>query len=145
MAESEGFQDDQWWLECQLEHYKANRDKIADMCGVAEETRVVDPITGGQKGQKLQMFSLIPPEFLWELAKHYGVGARKYDRKNWEKGYAWSLSLDASQRHLNQWLRGEDFDQETMTNHLICAIWHLIALYTFDWREIGTDDIRIEG
>lgn len=106
------------------------------------EVRVVDPTTGGEKGSKLQRFSLIPYEFLWALAEHYGVGARKYADRNWERGYRWSLSLDAHSRHLNLWLRGEDNDEETGSNHLIAAAWHLIALYIFQRRGLGTDDIR---
>jgi hypothetical protein len=110
--------------------------------GVTVETRITDPLTGGQKGSKLQRFSLIPAEFLWALAEHYGVGARKYEDRNWERGYKWSLSQDAHDRHLNQWLRGENNDPETGTNHLIAAAWHLIALFIYQLRGLGTDDIR---
>lgn len=106
------------------------------------EIRTVDPQTGGEKGAKLQRFSLIPRDFLWELASHYGRGAKKYADRNWEKGYKWSLSQDAFERHYNQWLMGEDNDEETGTSHLICAIWHLIALWWFHKHGKGTDDIR---
>lgn len=108
----------------------------------SQETIVTDPKTGGQKGQKLARFSLIPRELLWALAEHYGLGARKYADRNWERGYNWSLSLDASERHLNQWLLGEDTDAETGSNHLVAAIWHLVALFVFQRRGLGTDDIR---
>lgn len=121
--------------------------KLEDSClniRCQGEVRVKDPKTGGEKGQKLARFSLIPSEFLWALAEHYGIGAHKYDDRNWERGYKWSLSLDASQRHLNQWILGEDGDPETGTSHLICAIWHLIALYIFHKRGLGTDDIRLK-
>lgn len=109
---------------------------------MSDEVRVVDPTTGGEKGSKLARFSLIPREFLWELSLHYGRGSKKYADRNWEKGYKWFLSQDAAERHWNQWLLGEDNDEETGTHHLICAIWHLIALYTFQRRGLGTDDIR---
>lgn len=107
-----------------------------------EEIRVVDEKTGGEKGSKLARFSLIPPEFLWGLAEHYGRGAKKYDDRNWERGYKWSLSFDALQRHLHQWLLGEDRDQETGTHHLIAVGWHVCALFIFQLRGLGTDDIR---
>ena len=109
---------------------------------VTDEVRIVDPKTGGEKGSKVQRFSLIPAEFLWELATHYGRGAQKYADRNWERGYKWSLSEDAYTRHFNQWKRGQDADEETGTHHLICAIWHLIALYIFQRRGLGTDDLR---
>ncbi len=105
-----------------------------------EERRVVDPVTGGAKGQKLQRFDLIPPEYEWELAEHYGKGAVKYDDNNWLLGYKWSLSYQALRRHLNQWWRGEDRDPETSTHHLIAVIWHSIALYTYQLRGLGTDN-----
>lgn len=110
-----------------------------------QEILVTDPITGGQKGAKLARFSLIPPEFLWALAEHYGKGARKYEDRNWERGYQWSLSLDALERHLNQWLRGEDRDEETDTHHLICVAWHAIALFVYSVRGLGTDNVRVKS
>lgn len=108
----------------------------------SSETRMVDPETGGEKGVKLARFSLIPSEFLWALAEHYGIGARKYDDKNWERGYKWSFSLDALQRHLHQWILGETKDPETGSNHLIAVAWHACALFIFQTRSLGTDDIH---
>lgn len=109
----------------------------------AAEVRITDATTGGQKGQKLARFSLIPSEMLWALAEAYGSGARKYEDRNWERGYKWSLSLDALQRHLNQWLQGETNDTETGANHLISVVWHATALFIFQLRRLGTDDIRL--
>ena len=83
--------------------------------------RVTDPITGGEKGRKKARFSLIVPSFLWELAEVYGEGAKKYSDRNWEKGYAWSLSYDALQRHIHQWVMGESIDKETGRHHLAHA------------------------
>lgn len=108
-----------------------------------EEVRVTDPITGGQKGKKIARFSLIPSEFLWALAEHYGKGAFKYEDRNWERGYNWSLSVDALQRHLHQWLQGEVCDEETGTNHLIAVAWHACALFIFQRRGLGKDDVCV--
>ena len=106
------------------------------------EIIIVDEKTGGQKGSKLARFSLIPVGFIWELAEHYGRGAKKYADRNWERGYKWSLSLDAHSRHLAQWLMGEDNDPETGSSHLVAAAWHLIALWFFHKFGKGTDDVR---
>src|SRR5712691_8117614 len=92
------------------EQRRAYAEYAKEDCGavpINQETRVVDPQTGGAKGRKLARFSLIPSEFLWALAEHYGRGSEKYADRNWEKGYAWSLCVDALQRHLHQWLTGE--------------------------------------
>ena len=106
------------------------------------EVRIVDPLSGGEKGQKLQRFSLIPRDFLWSLAEHYGKGALKYDDRNWEKGYRWSLSVDALERHLTRWLAGEDDDPETGSSHLLAVCWHAIALWWWHKQGLGTDDVR---
>lgn len=107
-----------------------------------EEVRIVDSETGGEKGQKLARFSLIPSDWLWALAEHYGVGALKYAPDNWRKGYCWRLSLDAHDRHLMLWRMGMDVDTETGSHHLISAAWHLIALWWFQQHGKGTDDLR---
>lgn len=114
------------------------------------EIRVVDPKTGGEKGSKLQRFCLIPRDFIWALAQHYGQGAKKYADRNWERGYAWGLTVDAHDRHLGAWIHGtpengwvpEDNDPETGSSHLICAIWHLVALWWFHRYGRGTDNVR---
>jgi len=110
-----------------------------------KEVRVVDPVSGGEKGMKSARFSLIPTEMLWALAGHYGRGSKKYGDRNWEKGYKWSLTCDAMERHYNQFRMGETIDEETGSHHLIAAISHLVALYIFDIRKLGTDDIRPQG
>ena len=110
-----------------------------------DEVHVVDPETGGAKGSKLAQFSLIPAEFLWALAEHFGIGVNKYERNNYLRGYRWSLSYDALQRHLHQWLMGETIDPETGSSHLIAAAWHCCALFIFEKRGIGTDDLRGAG
>ena len=106
------------------------------------ETIVTDPLTGGKKGQKIERFDLIPNAFERALARHYGVGCLKYADRNWERGYRWSLSVGALRRHLASWLGGESVDPETGSNHLIAVAWHAAALFIFELRGIGTDDVR---
>lgn len=104
------------------------------------ETIIEDPSTGGKKGAKLARFDLIPPEALWELAERYGLGCAKYEPRNWERGYAWSLSFAALQRHAWAWWAGEDRDAETGQSHMVAVAWHAFALFVFAKRGIGTDD-----
>lgn len=120
---------------------RLTQEAMSDLAKL-EEHRVVDPVTGGEKGAKLARFDLIPPEPMWALAEHYGKGAAKYGDRNYERGYNWSLNVAALQRHLNLWLRGEDNDSETHTNHLIAVAWHAFALFLFSARGLGTDDVR---
>lgn len=126
----------------------------------AKETEVrTTSSTGGQKGVKLQQFSLIPIGPLTALAEHYGRGARKYATHQWRKNYEWSKSYDALQRHLTAWWHGEELDtcpstgdgcsfvtnegepfegdpgtscyNHTGSHHLDAVMWHAFTLREF--------------
>jgi hypothetical protein len=109
-----------------------------------DEVRIVDPETGGEKGQKLARYDLLPVEALRQVAIHYGLGARKYEDRNWEKGYAWGLSYGAAMRHLNDFWQGTDWDDDPTlgqpTRHLAAAAFHVLALLHFSTMNVGTDD-----
>jgi hypothetical protein len=107
---------------------------------VSEEVRVVDPITGGEKGSKLARYDLIPPGPLKHVAELYGRGAEKYADRNWEKGYAWGLSFAALNRHLWAFWNGEYYDDETRIPHLASVVFHALALMEFHDKTLGTDD-----
>jgi hypothetical protein len=96
--------------------------------------------TGGEKGTKLERFDLIPTEALAKVARHYGVGAQKYSEHNWRKGYEWSKSFAALQRHANQFWGGEDFDDETGSPHMAAVVFHALALLTFMDEHPDFDD-----
>ena len=119
-------------------------NEIIDEAGIRRprraETRIVDPDTGGQKGQKLARFDLLPVEALWEIAEHFGRGAEKYADRNWERGYKWSLSYAALMRHLTAWWGGEEFDEETGSHHLAAVGFHAMVLLTFIHTHPEGDD-----
>ncbi len=72
-------------------------------------------------------FTLIPQEALLEVAKVFTHGAAKYGRWNYSLGTDYTRYIAAAQRHINQWLRGEDID-EISTNHLSNAIASLMMV-----------------
>ena len=104
-------------------------------CEVAptDEVRSVSS-TGGEKGVKLARYDLIPTLPLEELAKHYGRGAGKYDDHNWARGYEWSKSYAAMQRHANAFWSGVDIDEETGSPHIVAVAWHAFTLCEFFMR-----------
>jgi hypothetical protein len=104
------------------------------------EVRVTDTKTGGQKGSKLPQLGAIEAQAILELARVAGMGAEKYSRHNFLKGFAWSLSSDALDRHLLWWKSGEDLDSESGLHHLAHAAWHCLALISFHIHGLGTDD-----
>lgn len=121
------------------------------------EVRLVSA-TGGEKGSKLAAFDQISPVIEWELAEHFGKGARKYAAHNFRNGYAWSLSYSALRRHLAEFWSGKEWDVcpadhhgcryeegvtyaetehgETCYNHtgsrvIVAVIWHAMVLAEF--------------
>ena len=105
-----------------------------------DEVRVVDKDTGGEKGSKLARFDLLPADPLRQLAEHYGKGALKYDARNWERGYAWSLTYAALQRHANAFWSGEDIDPDSGSHHMVAVAWHALALVEFARTHKEKDD-----
>lgn len=114
-----------------------------------QETRVIDPTTGGAKGVKLARFDLIPWSIIRELAEHFGRGARKYEDRNWERGYKWSYSFGALHRHLEAFWSRDDIDHDESlyvageahtTRHIIAVVWHACVLAWFSKYGKGTDD-----
>jgi hypothetical protein len=84
--------------------------------------------TGGRKGVKPERHSLVPTLPLAQVARVYEYGSRKYADHNWRKGYEWSKSYDALQRHIQAFWGGEDLDPESGLPHPAHAVFHLFAL-----------------
>jgi hypothetical protein len=96
--------------------------------------------TGAEKGTKPERFDLLPSEALAVVARHYGVGAAKYSAHNWRKGYEWSKSYAALQRHANAFWAGEDIDEETGSPHMAGVAFHALTLITFMAEHPEMDD-----
>lgn len=96
------------------------------------ETRTVSA-TGGEKGVKPERFSLMPTKGLAAIARVFGFGAQKYADHNWRRGYEWSKSLDALERHFQAFKDGETYDEESGEPHLAHAGFHILVLLT--WLE----------
>lgn len=101
---------------------------------------MVDPQTGGEKGQKDVRLHAAPWEALSELGRVFAYGEQKYDDYNFRKGYRWSLSFDAMQRHAWAFWSGEDRDGESGLHHLAHAAWHCLVLTFYSLTGRGTDD-----
>lgn len=97
---------------------------------MAEER--VTSSTGGQKGKKSERYDLLPKPALDEIARVYAFGAIKYEDHNWRRGYDWSLSYAAAQRHLTAWWAGEDKDEESGLSHVAHAGFHIFAMLFFE-------------
>lgn len=96
--------------------------------------------TGGEKGTKPERHDLIPVEALGQVAALYGRGAEKYAAHNWRRGYEWSKSYAALQRHATQFWAGEDNDAEMGLPHMASVAFHALALLTFMDEQRSFDD-----
>ena len=115
--------------------------ELADLARAGHsEVRTTNDKTGGEKGVKLFRYDLVPAHPLKELALLYGLGATKYADRNWERGYEWSKSYGALQRHANAWWMGETFDPEMNVSHMTNVAWHAMALVQFEAQHVDLDD-----
>lgn len=111
-----------------------------------QEERTTNATTGGQKGTKIERYDLIPAEPLRLLAELYGHGAKKYAERNWERGYNWSLSFAALQRHAWAFWSGEELIPEDPDDptagmpHLAAVAWHAFAMLEWCNTHIELDD-----
>lgn len=111
---------------------------------------------------------MIPIGPLVKLAEHFGKGARKYDVHQWRKGYEWSKSYSAMQRHGTAFWGGLDYDvcsndpdgclhitadgepfeplepdtcyNHTGSHHLTAFAWHAFVLLEFTETHPEHDD-----
>lgn len=99
-------------------------------------------------GGKLR-YDLIPVLALEETAKVVTKGAEKYDDENWKlvpEGRRRYLA--AAMRHIQQWRKGEIYDEEMGTHHIANAISNLMFILEKElqgWEDdVEEDDISQE-
>lgn len=85
-------------------------------------------------------YELLAPELLEGLSIVLGKGARKYSKRNWEKGMQWGRVFGACMRHMWAWWRGENIDNETGLSHLWHASCCIMFLVAYEQRGVGEDD-----
>jgi nucleoside 2-deoxyribosyltransferase len=96
-----------------------------------EKRIVTNAVTGGQKETRAARFDLLPWDQLWRVAELYAYGAQKYEDRNWERGYDFSLSVAALMRHMAKFVQGENDDPESGCPHLASVVFHALALMRF--------------
>lgn len=126
------------------QHQKAELHLLAAGVSPAKVAEVRHTATtGGQKGRKLARFCLLPYDALWAIAEHFGRGAEKYEDRNWERGYPWSWTYDAMQRHFAAFWHRDDNGNDPKFGrylHVVAGAWHALVLVAFVLRGAGTDD-----
>lgn len=111
----------------------------------AGEWREVKPgemlnVKGYRNDEGKEAVDLIPPEVIFALGKALEVGAKKYEKRNWERGMDWSRVFGSLTRHLWKFWGGEDIDEETGLSHPHLILCNAAFLLTYYVRKIGTDN-----
>lgn len=76
-------------------------------------------------------YDLLEPHAIEELVKIFTFGSRKYAPNNWLKGLSWTQVNASLKRHLAQWEKGEDRDQETQLLHMAHVAWNALAIVSY--------------
>lgn len=85
--------------------------------------------------------SLLSSDAILEIAKVATMGATKYSDNNWRSGMKWSRIMDAAQRHLLKYNKGERIDEESKLSHLAHVAWNILALLEYEINNVGEDDL----
>lgn len=85
-------------------------------------------------------YDLIPAGPLAALAAVYTMGAKKYEDRNWEKGFKYGRVMRAAMQHLQLWWACEETDPESGLSHLAHATWNLMALQELEKTHPELDD-----
>lgn len=83
--------------------------------------------------------SLLPIEFLTEVANAMMHGEKKYGRYNFTNGMSWHRIIAASLRHIYAFASGEDLDPESGVSHLGHAGACILMLTVYFKRGLGED------
>ena len=93
------------------------------------------------------MMSLIRPEFQQGLATALTYGYTKYGERRGEiqnylkgEGFHYSTIYDSLNRHLSEWWKGNNIDEESGIHHLYMAAANLMFLATYEISDKGIDD-----
>jgi hypothetical protein len=100
--------------------------------------------TGARKEieEKLRV-DLVTPEMIEALATVLTYGAKKYADRNWEKGIPYMVSVGAALRHLLQFLKNNDIDEESGLQHIEQAFLNLGMIVTQKRRNRTDLDDRL--
>lgn len=102
-------------------------------------------IAGGVKhDQTKRRVDLVPTSLIDAVARILEFGAAKYGDNNWRKGLSWSRVYAALQRHLLDFWKGTDLDDESTLPHLYHAACNIAFLIEFYEKRKDLDD-RYKG
>ncbi len=76
-------------------------------------------------------YDLLEPYAVEQLVKIFTIGAKKYADHNWMKGLPWMSVVASLERHLAEFKKGVDVDDETGLLHMAHVAWNAMAIVSF--------------
>jgi hypothetical protein len=110
-------------------------DNTDDLVAVEHECKSKAVKNDAQKPD----LSLVPVEFLNEVARAMMDGERKYGRYNYLKGMDWHRLVAAALRHINAFQAGEDNATDSGVSHIGHAGACLCMLAVYVAKGLGKD------
>jgi hypothetical protein len=91
--------------------------------------------------KKWRQFFVVPRQVLWEVGVGMLEGALKYGRHNYRGARVRaSVYCDAALGHIEQFIEGEDIDQDSGLSHITKAICSLVVLRDAMMNDFWIDD-----
>jgi hypothetical protein len=75
------------------------------------------------------------------VALIFGIGARKYAERNWERGLKYSAIVGAIGRHTALWSAGQRVDPESGRSHMAHVATLALFALAHELRGVGEDDL----
>lgn len=84
--------------------------------------------------------SLISPIAIEAMGKILSFGSIKYGKHNWRKGMKWSRCIDSLKRHLLEFEKCNDTDEETKELHIAHVMVNAMFLVEYFYTHKNLDD-----
>ena len=88
-------------------------------------------------------YDLLEPYAVEQLAKIFTMGAKKYAPNNWLKGMPWMDVIASLERHLAEFKKGVDFDEESKLLHMAHVAWNAMAIVSYYKHRPEFDNRRL--
>lgn len=97
-------------------------------------------MTGLKYDNDKPRLELIDPLFTEELARILTFGAKKYESENWRKGIKYTRIIASIKRHILEFEKGNNLDNETGLSHVVHAACNTMFLYWYTLNRKEFDD-----
>lgn len=117
-------------------------DKIEQVGEAPDVNPIEESEVAIKHDQDKNRLELIPPEAIDAMGRAFTYGAKKYADHNWVNGFPWERIIGSAMRHLNDFRKGVDIDEESGLHQLDCLIANVAMLIAHVEGDLGHDNRR---